>query len=146
MKPTEVFDIQLVDESGRSIHLAGVSVSIDFFLKGSHRYGFRLGPTDAEGHLTVRYEDVEARRLENLKAQPWDYKTRLEECDPLVVFSVPSQDELNAAVTIATSFNLDVLPPDVEWWSRANNRLLSCRSTEARDGEVEVNIVCAWTK
>jgi hypothetical protein len=143
MKPDDVFELQLVDNDGHPIALAWVSVSIDFFMHGNHRYGFRLDPTNHAGRLTVRYDDVERKRLASLKAQPWDYKTRLEECDSHVVFSVPSQDELDAAVKVATSFNLGIVPPDAEWWSRASNRLIACESVKVNDGQKSVNILCA---
>lgn len=57
----------------------------------------------------MSYDDVEKKRLQNLKAQPWDYKTRLEECDPVARISVPSQDELDGAAKIAASFNLGIV-------------------------------------
>lgn len=142
MKPNDVFELQLVDNDGHPIALAGVSVSIDFFMHGNHRYGFRLGPTDHAGQLTVRYVDVETKRLASLKVQPWDYKTRLEECDSYVVFSVPSQEELDAAVKVATSFNLGIVPLDAVWWSRASNRLIACESVKVNDGQTAVNIPC----
>ena len=146
MKPSDSFVVQLADETGQPIRLSDVSISVDLFLDGKHRYGFRLGPTDEEGHLDVSYADVEEERLDNLKAQSWDYKTRLDECDPVVRFSVPTQAELDQAVKTATSFNLGVMPPDAEWWSRANNRKISCLPVDVvpADG-VAVTIVCTQT-
>jgi hypothetical protein len=144
MKPTDVLDVQLVDVQERLIRMRNVSISVDFFLHGNHRYGFRLGPTDADGHLRVTYGDVEERRLASLKVQPWDYKTRLDECDPIVRLSVPAQDELDAAIRIATSFNMGVVPPDAEQWARANNRHVSCNAVEVElvGAEAAVNIHC----
>ena len=142
MKPDDAFKLQLVDNDGDPLALAGASVSIDFFMHGNHRYGFRLGPTDHAGQLTVRYDDVETKRLASLEVQPWDYKTRLEECDSYVVFSVPSQEELDAAVKVATSFNLGIVPLDAEWWSRASNRLIACESVKVNDGQTAVKISC----
>lgn len=144
MTPTQTLDVQLVNETGAAVRLEGVSISIGFFFNGNYRYAFRLGPTDENGHLRVSYADVEQRRLLNLKEQPWDYKTRLDECDPVVRLSVPSQDELNEAAKIATSFNMGVVPPDAEWWARANNRDIRCESTEVllQEQNTTVSIVC----
>jgi hypothetical protein len=124
--------------------MGDLSISIDFFLHGNHRYGFRLGPTDDDGYLRVTYNDVEERRRANLKVQPWDYKTRLDECDLVVRMSVPTQDELDAAVRIATSFNMGVVPPEAEQWALANNRHVSCKEVDVQlvGGEVDVDIHC----
>jgi RHS repeat-associated protein len=144
MKPNDVLDVQLIDAQEQVLRMGDVSISIDFFLHGHYRYGFRLGPTDADGHLRVTYRDVEERRLLNLKAQSWDYKTRLDECDPIVRLSVPRQDELDAAVRIATSFNMGTVPAHAEQWARANNRHLSCTDVEVElvGGEAIVGIHC----
>jgi hypothetical protein len=143
MKPQDVFDVQLVDVAGRPVQISEVSIRIDFFVRGRHRYGFRVGPTDKDGHARVTYEDIENRRLESLRAQPLDYKTRLEECDPTVRLSVPTRAELDSAVRIATSFNLGIVPPDAEQWMRANNHRVSCASIEVEIvGEVTVDISC----
>src|ERR1700754_5192290 len=143
MNITDVFDIQLIDEMGLAIHLSGVSISIDLFLNGRHRYGLRLGPTNDEGQLTLRYGDVEAKQLENLKAEPSAFKTPPDECGPVVRFSVPSQSELDSAVEIATSFNLGVVPSDAEWWARSNNRHLSCQVVDVAGSQGAVNIACS---
>jgi hypothetical protein len=144
MKPGDVLDVQLTDAQERAIRMSDVSISMDLFLHGNHRYGFRLGPTDEDGHLRVTYSHVEERRRANLKVQSWDYKTRLDECDPIVRLSVPTQDELDAAVRIATSFNMGVVPADAEQWARANNRHVSCDAVEVElvGGEAIVNIHC----
>lgn len=144
MKPHDVLHVQLVDSSGQSIRLENISISIGFFLHGNRRYGFRLGPTNEDGYLCVTYRDVEERRLLSLEAQPWDYKTRLDECDALVLLSVPPQDELDEAVHIATLFNMGVVPPDAEQWARANNRCISCEPVEVVlvGGPVAASIRC----
>lgn len=144
MKPTDVLNVHLTDAQERTIQMSDVSISIDFFFHGNHRYGFRLGPTDKDGHLRVTYSDVEERRRANLKVQPWDYKTRLDECDPIIRVSVPTQDELDAAVRIATSFNMGVVPPDAEQWAGANNRHVTCKAVEVHlvGGEADVDIHC----
>lgn len=143
MKPGDVMDVQLVDESMQPLSLPDVSLSIDFFLNGTHRYGFRIDGTDHDGHRRVTYEDVEQRRLQNLEAQPWDCKTRLEECDPLVRLSVPSQAELDEAGRTATSFNMGTVPPDAQQWARANNRFISCAAVEVTaTGSVVANLQC----
>jgi hypothetical protein len=144
MTPHDVLTVQLIDAQQQPIRMRDVAVRIDFFLNGTHRYGFRLGSTGEDGHLQVTYGDVEQRRLESLKMQPWDYKTRLEECDPMVRLSVPTSNELNAAVQMATSFNMGVVPADAEQWARANNHCVSCGAVEVemRGGEVAVFIPC----
>jgi hypothetical protein len=145
MKPPQVIEVQLVDRSGRAIQLKDVSVSVDFFLHGAHRYGFRFGPTDEGGHIRVSYDDVERRRQMNLHAQPWDYKTTLDETDPKVQVSVPPQDELRKAAKIATSFNLGTLPPDAAFWLRANNDRITCQPADATlndDDNILVTLVC----
>src|ERR1043166_3024677 len=145
MKPHQVIEIQLVDHYGQAIQLKDVSISLDFFLRGAHRYGFRFGPTDERGHIRVSYDDVEQRRQRSLHAQPWDYKTTLDETDPKVNISVPSQDELQKAAKIATSFNLGTLPPDAAFWLRANNRQIMCQPVNIRlhdDGNIVVKLVC----
>jgi hypothetical protein len=143
MKPGDVIDVQLVDESMQPLSLPDVSLSIDFYLNGKYRYGFRIDGTDHNGRRQVTYEDVEQRRLQNLEAQPWDYKTRLEECDPLVRLSVPRPSELDEAVRTATSFNMGIVPPDAQQWARANNRFISCAAVEVTPaGRVVANLQC----
>ena len=144
MKPQQTIEIQLVDHSGHPIELEGVSISLDFFLHGIHRYGFRLGPTDHLGRLHLSYSDVEQRRQMNLHAQPWDYKTTLDETDTTVRVSVPSRDELQKAAKIATSFNLGDVPPDAAFWLRANNGKIECQPVDATldGGRTVVNVVC----
>jgi hypothetical protein len=143
MRPEDVLNLQLVDSSERALRIGDVSISVEFFLLGTRRYGFRLGPTDENGHIRVTYYDVEQRRLANLNVQPCDYKTRLEECDRRVRVSVPTQGELDAAVRIATSFNMGVTPPDAEQWMRASNRCVSCAPIEIElVGEVSLNMPC----
>lgn len=144
MKPQQTIEIQLVDHSGQTIDLEGVSVSLDFFLRGIHRYGFRFGPTDHHGRLHLPYSDVEQRRQMNLHAQPWDYKTALDETDTTVRLSVPSRDELQKAAKIATSFNLGDVPPDAAFWLQANNGKIECEPVDVTlDGDTTVvSIVC----
>jgi hypothetical protein len=144
MEPQQTIEVQLVDRSGRWIDLDGVSVSLDFFLHGKQRYGFRFGPTDHHGYLNLSYSDVERRRQINLKAQPWDYKTTLDETDPTVRVSVPSQGELENAAKIATSFNLGEVPPDAAFWLSANNSKIVCQAVDVtiNSDKTIVNVVC----
>lgn len=144
MKPHQTIEVQLVDHSGHPIELEGVSVSLDFFLHGIHRYGFRFGPTNHHGGLHLPYSDVDQRRQMNLHSQPWDYKTTLDETDTTVRVSVPSRDELQKAAKIATSFNLGDVPPDAAFWLQANNGKIECEPVDVildRDTTV-VNVVC----
>jgi hypothetical protein len=144
MKPQQTIEVQLIDRSGHPLAIDGVSLSLDFFLHGEQRYGFRFGPTDDHGHLNLAYSDVEWRRQINLKAQPWDYKTTLDETDPTVRVSVPSQGELENAAKIATLFNLGEVPPDAAFWLRANNSKIVCQAVDAtiNADKTIVNVVC----
>jgi hypothetical protein len=144
MKREQVIDLQLVSPDGQPIRVADVCVNIDFHLNEKYRYGFRLGPTDADGHLRITYDDIEGRRRRNLALQPWDYQTHLEDCDAKIQLAIPSQNELDEAARIATLFNLGIPPPEAAWWSHANNRNISCVPVTVvlDSGTVAVNMIC----
>ena len=92
MNPDQKVFIQLVNEKGEPFALENVLVDIDLFTVSNFRYRFIIG----RGQLNFTYSDVEKLRLDNAHYFLMDYDTRLEECDPAIRISVPSDHELKA--------------------------------------------------
>jgi hypothetical protein len=124
-----------------------VFVDLTFFMKGKQRYGFRVGATDENGRLRIAYGDVEADRLGNLKVQPWDYKSILEDCDSGVVTSIPSAEKLQWASHVAKTFNLGEMPDWAKNWSKANNAKIKAEpaAVDLLQNHTEVYVPCKLT-
>lgn len=122
MKPGQVLQIELRDAvSGQPAAIANVVVDVYLYLNQKQRYGLRLGVTDAQGHLLVTYEDLEKSRRRNAEHQPLDYKTGIDECDPLVRIAVPGDVDLQRAHEIAKTFAGGAEAPDTAIWLSAAN-------------------------
>lgn len=96
MKPGTKLRIQMADPSHRPLPLGGVILDLRFFVRGTERYRFDAGETNAEGSLVVKYDDMDAIRKENQKFALMDYNTKIDECDDSIVICAPSESELEA--------------------------------------------------
>jgi hypothetical protein len=121
MTPTQLIEVSLRRPNGGRVELAGVVLTIKFFLHGTYRFGFRSNPTDPSGQVVITYDFLEEARLRNLKIQPHDYRTTLEECDPFVEISVPTQLELSNAAEILETMGQGQFRELSDTWRRASN-------------------------
>jgi hypothetical protein len=144
MNRGQSLSVQLVNYDGNPLAVGNVIVDVSFFLEGQRRYGFRLGETDSQGRLHLRYGDVERARLRNLEFQTWDYKTKLEDCDARVLVSIPSKEELEEALITATTFNEGTVPTWARNWATASNGKLKCGETlvELLQQDTTVRVSC----
>ncbi len=145
MHTSDLLIVRLVDLSGHRLELADVYIDLTFFLHGVPRYGFRFGPTDATGVLRVTYADAEHARQGDLILQPWDYKTKLDECDPTITISMPGPRLLASAYETAKIYFEGCPPREVEGWLSSNNgRVVAEPLTVALSGPVtDVLVPCA---
>jgi hypothetical protein len=137
MKPGQVLQIELRQAANdKPAAIANVIVDVYFHLNQKQRYGLRAGVTDAQGRLMLTYEDLENSRRRNAELQPWDYKTRIDECDPLLRVVVPSKPDLMRAYEIARSFAGGAVPADAaSWLSAANDQVHAPPVTAETVGE-----------
>lgn len=142
MQPGQVLQIELRHAAnGEPAPIANVIVDVYFHLNQRQRYGLRGGVTGPQGRLSLTYEDLERSRRRNAEHQPWDYRTRIEECDPLVRVVVPSKADLARAYEIAKNFANGAVPADaVSWLSAANDRVHAPPVSAETIGE-QTNIV-----
>jgi len=142
MKPATIVDVSLRDAAGSALHIPDIFVDFRFFQNGRYCYGFRFGPTNALGTLTVSYDDFEIERRQQGAAQPWDFKSSLEACDPTITILILSAAELREASARALEWDAKARGPVS--WLISNNRLITATpvSTVADTGHVVVNISC----
>lgn len=125
MTSTQFIEVSLRSPSGEKVELAGVVLTIKFFIGGTYRFGFRSNPTDANGKVVITYDFLEEARSRNLKIQPHDYRTTLEECDSFVEISVPTMLELRNAADILETMGQGQFSELSNSWRRASNNLIS---------------------
>lgn len=94
MKPSQSIEIQLVNDHGEPLPIGNVVVEVHFATKGNYRFGFKVGRTDESGALDVSYADIEKVRRSNAEENLMDYNTKLEDCDPTVKVTIPSERKL----------------------------------------------------
>jgi hypothetical protein len=97
MQPKQSLAIQLTSLPGCEVKTGDILLDIKLFTRGSFRYQFKAGRTDAKGKLSITYADLEFQRASNAKLFLMDYNTPLTDCDPLVEISIPSDRELKIA-------------------------------------------------
>jgi hypothetical protein len=144
MKTNQTLKIQLIDYLRTSLAIENVFIDLTFFLAGKERYGFRVGPTDRNGQLHVTYDDVEKARLRHLEVQPWDYKTKLEECDSRIRIEIPTAEELQSASVIAQTYNQGKMPQRAIDWLAGNNGRIKASPVEVEhtQSHTDVDILC----
>ena len=94
MTPNQSIDVQLLDGTRSALAVANVLINIYFFTKGNFRYAFGLGSSDANGHLSASYSDIESSRQRHAKFWIMDYNTKLDDCDQRVKIFIPSEQYL----------------------------------------------------
>ena len=148
MEKNQRLKIQLVDNFRAPIRIAGIFIDLTFFLREMERYSFRVGATNNIGQLQITYDDVETKRLIHLEYQPWDYKTKLEECDSRVKITIPSEETLQRASHIAQSFNLGKMPQWAVDWLAAKNGQIEAMPivVELSQDHIEVHVLCELIK
>ena len=71
--------------------LANLYVDLILFIRGKYCYGFRFGPTDAQGKLRIAYQDVENERAKAASYDLMDYNTPIDNCDDILKIKLPSR-------------------------------------------------------
>ena len=142
MKRETVLEIRLCELDGKPMRLANVFVDLRLFQNGLYCYGFRFGPTSSGGQLDITYDDIENQRQAALASQPWDYKTTLEECDPVLRVVIMTSEELALAYESVKKWrgNLN----HAKAWLASTNGSVVAEPMEIRaeGGHVEVDIRC----
>jgi hypothetical protein len=141
MNPGQKVFIQLVSEKGEPVVPDNVLVDIDLYTVGNFRYKFIIGRTDQAGQLNFTYSDVEKLRLDNAHYFLMDYNTRLEECDPTIRISVPSEHELKARNENAVrSFHKS--PEWAAHWPSNGKIVTQAKSVKLAAETTRVELVC----
>jgi hypothetical protein len=104
MKLDQSVEIQLINDRGEPASIGNIVVEVHFTTNGNYRYGFKVGRTDELGSLKVTYADVERERHSNAETNLMDYNTRLEECDPTITITIPSERNLREQYDNAMRF------------------------------------------
>ncbi len=130
MNKNQILKVNLKNQSGEAIALSGIFLTVSFFVNGVYRFGFRTGSSDSQGCVEISFEDMEKDRWENLEVQPLDFKTTLDECDTLVIVSLPSKDELIRAADTLDTMGEGRFPEISTLWRKASNGLLSAEECE----------------
>ena len=144
MSPNQRIIVRLVDIDGKIIRLSGVYLTVSFFVNGVYRFAFRSDSSNKDGLIIVSYESMEAGSLRNLKVQPLDYQTKLEDCDPFVEISIPKQEELVRAAEILESMGMGKhLDLAKGWRCAANDHVQSTtQKVVLRESSSQYNLVC----
>ena len=145
MKPEQSIVVELVDEAGASLQLAGVYVDLELYTRGRYRYGFRLGATNNSGRICIDYEMVEEKRSEGARVFLMDYNTPITDCDRRVKIHVPTADELKKAYDGIGQWFEGKKPAYAEGWRTANNAKIESKEifAELQDGETFIRVPCA---
>lgn len=141
MNPNQSIHIQLEDGKGQPLRMRNVLFAIHFFTGGKYRFGFMAGRTDETGESEISYADVEKLRSENAKLFLMDYNTRLEDCDPTVRITIPSERQLRDAVDAASKFKIDS-PDWVRDWPQNSKVEAGPQMVELSDPVTNTRIVC----
>jgi hypothetical protein len=144
MKTDQKLILQLLDESGKRLLLAGIYTDLDFYINGQHCYGFRFGPTDDQGRLCIAFSDVEKQRVLAAKFNLMDYNTPLDKCVGSVKIKIPSADELRKAYEWQTKSLASGASTEAKGWLNAANSKIKCDevSVELKGMETVVSIQC----
>jgi hypothetical protein len=142
MKPTQALILQLRDELGNPLLLAGIYFDLLFFIQGQDCYGFRFGPTDGQGELRITYRDVETKRALEAKFYLMDYNTPLDDCDDRLKIQIPSADKLRKAYEWQAKWLDGGASPEAEGWLKSANPKLGGKEVAAElNGDETVVIV-----
>lgn len=76
------------------MQVSGVSLAVDFLIRGRYRYGFWSEPSDENGEVRISYEQMESSRHENALFFLMDYNTPLDECDEAMRVHLRDAEEL----------------------------------------------------
>lgn len=98
MRRGSLLQIQLNDPDNMPLAIAKVLIDVAFQKEGRERYRFEAGETDSGGQISASYDHFEKIRRDNQSFALMDYNTTLEECDPVIIVSVPSSAELSRRV------------------------------------------------
>jgi hypothetical protein len=145
MKPTQTLIIQFVGENEKPSLLANLYVDLLLFIRGTYCYGFRFGPTDAQGKLRIAYQDVENERAKAAKYDLMDYNTPIDNCDDILKIKLPSADELRKAYEWQTKSQTGGASTEAKNWIKAANSKVKCDETsvELKGTTTVVSIRCS---
>ena len=136
--------IQLADAMRCVLGLADVSIDAVVYMEGRVRYRFASGKTNAQGRLTVTFDELERSRLKNQAYSLMEYNTRLEECDTRISFVVPSLKELKERQAALEKWFPDDVSESIKYGDSNNGKVL-CKTLDVdangTDGDV-VFLVC----
>jgi hypothetical protein len=121
MRPEQTIEVQLIDGTGQRFRIGNVVLTIHFFTSGNLRYGFAIGRTDNDGHLSVSYNDIERLRRRNAHENLMDYNTPLGSCDPKICVVILSDLQLREQFDKAVRFYGK--PPDWATHWPSNSRV-----------------------
>lgn len=144
MNPTQSLKIQLIREDGSPVEVKGVFFSIRFFMSGVYRFAFRTRGTDENGQVVVTYDEMERTRKINLKHQPMDFKTALDECDPIVVVRTSTAEEMRGASRTVHQFEATEYFDDAEEWLHSSNGMVRAEELQVKlaGGQTVARIPC----
>jgi hypothetical protein len=134
MNPAQSLKIELIREDGRPAEVKGVFFSICFFMSSVYRFAFRTPSTDEKGQVVVSYNEIERARKINLKHQPMDFKTTLDECDPVVVVRTPTAEEMREASRTVHQFEATEYFDDAEQWLHSSNGMVRAEELQVKLG------------
>jgi hypothetical protein len=145
MKPTQTLIIQFVDEKEEPSLLVNMYVDLLFFIRSRYCYGFRFGPTNAQGKLCIAYQDVENERAKAAKYNLMDYNTPIDNCDDILKIKLPSADELRKAYEWQTKSHTGGASVEAKNWINAANSKVKCDETsvELKGTETVISIRCS---
>ena len=89
---------QLVNPMGQPLKAADLMVAINVRLHDQYYYGNILGLTGPDGVVGLDRDELDLRFASDASAFPSDYKTPLEECDPVVEIALLSGAEIQKAL------------------------------------------------
>jgi hypothetical protein len=96
MQPGQKIEIQLVDELGNPVKIAGVIPFVRLFCRGygeRPRYTLQAWPTNTEGRSEVSFSDLEEERLVLGISDLMDFNTLITDCERTVEIWIPSESD-----------------------------------------------------
>ena len=134
MNPNQSLKIELVDKHGAPVEVGGVFFVVCFFMSSVYRFGFRTPATDENGVVSVSYDYLEQLRKGNLEYQPMDFKTALDECDPVVVVKPPSAEDMQEAWKTVHRFKATERYEEAKSWLHSSNEDVHAEETKVKMG------------
>ena len=90
-------EAQLVGIEGSRLRAEDVLVGLNILRAGEYYYGNLVGLTDPDGIASVSRDELDLRFAADRVDYPMDYRTALEECDPLIEVCLLSGKEVSEA-------------------------------------------------